>query len=169
MLKQLFVEEVEFLTKFEVEGITELYRIEKTSKEVFWSNVNIFSILKIESEEFRSICVEYTSREEIEDVGNYERFVKIFHRKRWQKHENFKFSKFHHAEQIFHSALLFSKKKEVENSFQYEFRFAFTFSIHYCRLSSPYRFNYLEFMLFRSFKHGIFHIISVCENHKIPI
>lgn len=68
-LKQLFVEEVEFLTKFEVEGITELYRIEKTSKEVFWSNVNIFSILKIESEECRSICVEFTSREESKMLG----------------------------------------------------------------------------------------------------
>lgn len=46
--KQLFNEEEEFLTKFDVEGITELYRIEKTSNEVFRSNVNIFSILKIE-------------------------------------------------------------------------------------------------------------------------
>lgn len=42
-----------------------------------------------------------------------------------------------------------------------DYRPALLLSLHF------HRFDYLEFMLFRSFKHGIFHI--GLENHKIPI
>lgn len=70
---------------------------------------------------------------------------------------NFQFSKFHHD---FHRSFF-------ENA---AFNTHSKAGFHPPHLSPQlYRFNYLKFMLFLSFKHGIFHIISVCENHKIPI
>lgn len=80
---------------------------------------------------------------------------------------NSNFRKFLHEKYfhfIFHFHIFFRKKLSIQ--IPYRLRSSITPFPPPLHL---HRFNYSEFMLFRSFKHGIYHIISVCENHKIPI
>lgn len=87
---------------------------------------------------------------------------------------NFNFPKFHHAK-VFSISITFLSKNKIRrkqlSSIHIPMPSPFIFIFSPSSLSTPHFIDSIIWNLcfFFSFKHGIFHIISVCENHKIPI